>query len=198
MRLKSVLGPIQLVFYGVGVIVGAGVYSVIGTAAGLAQHHLWVSFALGAGVAFLTAISYAEMATSYPEAGAEYIYIRRAWPKANWLSFGVGVVMLLGAAATAATSNGLWRLRGCSSNCRQPCRDGRCSLPVPPSTSGVCASSSWVNMLFTSIEIGGLLLSQPVLRAKPVHRRRLKRSLRSWRRRHSCFSSTSASRRLPI
>ena len=38
MRLKSVLGPIQLVFYGVGVIVGAGVYSVIGTAAGLAQH----------------------------------------------------------------------------------------------------------------------------------------------------------------
>ena len=103
MRLKPVLGPIQLVFYGVGVIVGAGVYSVIGTAAGLAQQHLWVSFALGAGVAFLTAISYAEMATSYPEAGAEYVYIRRAWPKADWLSFGVGVVMLLGAAATAAT-----------------------------------------------------------------------------------------------
>ena len=96
MRLKPVLGPIQLVFYGVGVIVGAGVYSVIGTAAGLAQQHLWVSFVAGAGVAFLTAISYAEMATSYPEAGAEYIYIRRAWPNAHWLSFGVGVIFVPG------------------------------------------------------------------------------------------------------
>ena len=43
------------------------------------------------------------MATAYPEAGAEYIYIRRAWPKAEWLSFGIGVVILIGGAAAAAT-----------------------------------------------------------------------------------------------
>ena len=59
MSLKPVLGPVQLVSYSFGVIVGAGVYSVIGTAAGLAQRGLWVSFVVGAGVAFLTAISYA-------------------------------------------------------------------------------------------------------------------------------------------
>lgn len=159
MRLKPVLGPIQLVFYGVGVIIGAGVYSVIGKAAGLAQQHLWVSFALGAGIAFLTAISYAEMATSYPEAGAEYVYLRRAWPKADWLSFGIGVVMLLGAAATAATVamafGGYLQV----------------FVDLPPTLSAlallvVCTAfnmwgmreSSWVNMLFTSIEVGGLLL----------------------------------------
>ncbi len=44
MALKPVLGPVQLIFYSVGVIVGAGVYSVIGSAAGLAQQSLWVSF----------------------------------------------------------------------------------------------------------------------------------------------------------
>jgi basic amino acid/polyamine antiporter, APA family len=159
MRLKPVLGPIQLVFYGVGVIVGAGVYSVIGTAAGLAQQGLWASFVVGAGVAFLTAISYAEMATSYPEAGAEYVYVRRAWPKADWLSFGVGVVILLGGAATAATVaigfGGYLRV----------------FVDLPPALSALallvaCTAlniwglreSSWVNMLFTSIEVGGLLL----------------------------------------
>jgi basic amino acid/polyamine antiporter, APA family len=159
MRLKPVLGPIQLVFYGVGVIVGAGVYSVIGTAAGLAQQQLWVSFAVGAGVAFLTAISYAEMATSYPEAGAEYIYVRRAWPKADWLSFGVGVVILLGSAATAATV--AMAFGGYL----------RAFVDLPPALSAlalliVCTAfnmwgmreSSWANMLFTSIEVGGLLL----------------------------------------
>ena len=90
MPLKPVLGPVQLVFYSVGVIVGAGVYSVIGAAAGLAQQNLWLSFVVGAGVALLTAISYAEMATAYPQAGAEYTYIRHAWPRADWLAFGVG------------------------------------------------------------------------------------------------------------
>lgn len=159
MRLNRVLGPVQLVFYGVGVIVGAGVYSVIGTAAGLAHQDLWMSFAIGAGVAFLTAISYAEMATSYPEAGAEYIYIRRAWPKADWLSFGVAITILLGGAATAATVamafGGYLRV----------------FLDLPPVLSAAalliaCTAvniwglreSSWVNMLFTSIEVGGLLL----------------------------------------
>ena len=40
MPLKPVLGPVQLVFYSVGIIIGAGVYSVIGAAAGLAQQGL--------------------------------------------------------------------------------------------------------------------------------------------------------------
>ena len=103
MSLKPILGPIQLIFYSVGVIVGAGVYSVIGSAAGLAQGGLWLSFVVGAGIALLTAFSYAEMATSFPIAGAEYAYIRQAWPRADWLSFTVGIVILLGGAATAAT-----------------------------------------------------------------------------------------------
>lgn len=87
---QTILGPIQLIFYSVGIIVGAGVYSVIGAAAGLAQHHLWIGFLVGAGVALLTAISYAEMATAFPAAGAEYVYIRRAWPSADWLAFASG------------------------------------------------------------------------------------------------------------
>ena len=31
--------------------------------------------------ALLTGLSYAELATMFPEAGAEYIYLRVAWPR---------------------------------------------------------------------------------------------------------------------
>lgn len=159
MQLKPVLGPIQLIFYSVGVIVGAGVYSVIGAAAGLAQNDLWIGFVVSAGVALLTAISYAEMATSFPTAGAEYVYIRRAWPKANWLAFCVGAIILIGGAATAATVamafGGYLRV----------------FVDLPAAIAAVlllagCTAlniwglreASWVNILFTSIEVVGLLL----------------------------------------
>ena len=159
MPLKPTLGPIQLIFYSVGVIVGAGVYSVIGTAAGLAQQSLWLSFAIGAGVALLTAISYAEMATAFPTAGAEYIYIRKAWPGADALAFGIGAIILIGGAATAATV--ALAFGGYL----------RAFVDMPAGWSAlilltVCTAfniwgmqeSSWANMLFTSIEVAGLLL----------------------------------------
>ena len=159
MHLQPVLGLVQLIFYSIGVIVGAGVYSVLGAAAGLAQHDLWISFLVSAGVALLTAISYAEMATSFPAAGAEYVYIRRAWPKTNWLAFGVGAIILIGGAATAATVamafGGYLRVF--------------VDLPTPVAAIllliGCTAfniwglrESSWVNILFTSIEVAGLVL----------------------------------------
>lgn len=159
MQLKPTLGPVQLIFYSVGVIIGAGVYSVIGAAAGLAQNHLWIGFLVGASVALLTAISYAEMATSFPTAGAEYVYIRQAWPKADWLAFCVGAIILIGGAATAATvavAFGGYL---------------RALVDLPTGVAAVllltgCTvlniwgmrESSWVNILFTSIEVVGLLL----------------------------------------
>lgn len=159
MQLKPVLGPVALIFYSIGVIVGAGVYSVIGAAAGLAQGSLWLSFVIGAGVALLTALSYAEMATTFPAAGAEYVYIRRTWPGADWLAFGVGVTILLGGAAMATTV--ALAFGGYL----------RAFIDVPPVLAALallaaCTAfnvwglreSSWLNILFTSIEIAGLVL----------------------------------------
>jgi amino acid transporter len=158
MQLKPVLGPVQLVFYSIGVIIGAGVYSVIGAAAGLAQHSLWVSFLISAAVALLTALAYAEMASSFPMAGAEYVYVRRAWPKADWAAFAVGAIILIGGAATAATVaigfGGYLRIF--------------VDLPAPVGALLLLAGctafniwglreSSWVNIAFTSVEVAGLV-----------------------------------------
>lgn len=158
-QLKPTLGPVQLLFYCVGVIVGAGVYSIIGSAAGLAGQGVWLSFVLAAFVALLTGFAYAEMATSFPHAGAEYIYARRAFPESTFLSFALGLLILVGGAATAATVavafGGYLRTF--------------LDVPIGWSAFALIAGctllnawglreSSWVNIVFTSIEVGGLAL----------------------------------------
>ncbi len=71
-ELRRTLGLPALTLYGLGTILGAGIYSVVGAAAGRAGPALWLSFLLSTLVAGLTALSYAELATAYPRAGAEY------------------------------------------------------------------------------------------------------------------------------
>ena len=71
--LKQSLGIIRLTFYGVGTLVGAGIYTVIGAAAGQAGSDLWLSFIFAALAAGLSAMSYAELSSTYPNAGAEFL-----------------------------------------------------------------------------------------------------------------------------
>lgn len=159
MHLKPTLGPIQLTFYSVGVIIGAGVYSVIGAASAIAQDTLWFSFIIGGFIALLTGLSYAEMATSFPAAGAEYSYVRRALPKSPWLSFVVAITILIGASATASTvatafSGYLKEFVGI------PQAVSALLLLVGCTVLNIIGlkESSWANILFTCIEVGGLVL----------------------------------------
>lgn len=158
-KLKPTLGSVQLLFYCVGVIVGAGVYSVIGSAAGVAGQSIWLGFVLAAFVALLTGFAYAEMATAFPHAGAEYVYVKRAFPQAGLFSFGIGALILVGGAATATT------VAVAFGGYLQTFLD----IPVAWSASALLAActllniwglreSSWVNVAFTCIEISGLVL----------------------------------------
>jgi APA family basic amino acid/polyamine antiporter len=102
-ELKRTLNLPQLVFYGVGTMVGAGIYSVIGAAAAEAGTQLWVSFAFAGIAAFLTVLSYAELIAMYPQTGAEYNFLKAAFPKHPLLAFLAGYLIALNAAATSAT-----------------------------------------------------------------------------------------------
>lgn len=102
-ELKRHLSLFSLCVFGIGIIVGAGIYSVIGVAYGHAEESLWLSFLISGLAAVLTGISYCELATMYPLAGAEYIYLRRAFPRNYFLSFIVGMLLLMGGAATASS-----------------------------------------------------------------------------------------------
>lgn len=77
-KLKRVLGLGECVFFGVGVILGAGIYTVIGQAAAFGGNMLWLSFTFASLTALMTAFSYAELSAAFPRAGGEYVYADKA------------------------------------------------------------------------------------------------------------------------
>ncbi|MEM3684127.1 MAG: APC family permease [Conexivisphaerales archaeon] len=100
------LGLFQVVTYGIGNIVGAGIYVLVGDAAGLAGSSLWLSFLIGAVVAGFTGLTYAELSSMYPKAASEYIYVGRAYGS-RLLSFVTEWTMLITEiVASAAVSIG--------------------------------------------------------------------------------------------
>jgi len=93
-ELKRSLSVLQLTLMGVGSILGAGVYIMIGDAAGLTGNSIWLSFILASIVAIFTGLSYAELSSRFPYAGAEYVYVENSFGKTSaWL---VGWLILVG------------------------------------------------------------------------------------------------------
>jgi basic amino acid/polyamine antiporter, APA family len=76
-RLARRLGLFDSVVIGLGAMIGAGVFSAIGPAAGEAGSGLLLGLLVAAAVAFCNATSSAELAALYPEAGGTYVYGRR-------------------------------------------------------------------------------------------------------------------------
>ncbi|MDO8468727.1 MAG: APC family permease [Candidatus Peribacter sp.] len=66
-------------FYGLGSILGAGIYSLVGKVAGEAGLFSPVAFIVAAILAALTGFSYAELSARYPKSGGEAIYTSKAF-----------------------------------------------------------------------------------------------------------------------
>lgn len=75
-QLRRSVGPVGLSLYGMGVTIGAGIYVLVGEMAGLAGDWTALAFLLASVLAGLTAGSYAELATRFPEAAGEAAYVR--------------------------------------------------------------------------------------------------------------------------
>ena len=73
-QLKATLSWPHLIALGVGAIIGTGIYTLTGVAAGLAGPAVIVSFAVAGAVCAVAALCYAEMATLMPHAGSAYSY----------------------------------------------------------------------------------------------------------------------------
>jgi len=75
-ELKRELGLLEVTLSGVGIILGAGIYALIGKATLLAGNAVWLSFGFAALVAVFTGLSYAELSSMFPLASAEYEYTK--------------------------------------------------------------------------------------------------------------------------
>ncbi|MDD5148625.1 MAG: APC family permease [Candidatus ainarchaeum sp.] len=106
MALHKALNFFTLTMYGIGIIVGAGIYVLVGQASGIAGNGVWISFLLGAIIASFTGLSYAELSSAFPGASGEANYLKQAFGK-DWLAFLIGwLVAVVGFIAAATVSLG--------------------------------------------------------------------------------------------
>ena len=74
--LRRELGLSKVVVYGVGLILGAGIYAILGEAAGAAGESLPIAFLLAAVISLFTGLSYAELSSRFPKGEGDYVYVR--------------------------------------------------------------------------------------------------------------------------
>jgi len=98
--LKRELGLFHATTIGVGLILGAGIYVLIGEATTTSGNSVWLAFLISAVVSLLTGFSYAELSSMYPKDSAEYTYTDKAFGKG--LAFFIGYFVLLSAIISAA------------------------------------------------------------------------------------------------
>lgn len=101
MGLRRTLGLAQVTLAGIGVILGAGVYALIGPAAGLAGPALWLAFLLTGVAAGCTAYTYARIGSMRPRDSPEFQYTALAF--GNRAGFVAGWLMLAADLLAVAT-----------------------------------------------------------------------------------------------
>ncbi|MEO9294298.1 MAG: APC family permease [Nitrososphaera sp.] len=155
--LRQTIGLFQAIMYGTGLILGAGIYVLIGDVAGIAGNAMWVSFILAAVIATLTGLSYAELASMFPKSAAEYVFVKNAFGSrpfaflAGWLIIFVAIVS---AAAVAAGFSGYLAafLPGINPVLT--------TMLLIAALSGLSFAgirgSAWTNTTFTLIKLAGL------------------------------------------
>ena len=93
-----------LTLYGLGTILGAGVYVLIGEVVGLAGAQAPSAFLLAALLAGVTAFSFAELGSRLPKSAGEAAYALAAFSRPR-LSAAVGWAVVAVGTVSAATSN---------------------------------------------------------------------------------------------
>lgn len=154
-ELKRTLGLAPTIFFGVGSILGAGIYTIIGKVAGLSGNMLWLSFLIASITALLTAFSYAELSAAYPRAGGEYVYVKKAFGKTMGITLGI-IISLNGIVSGATVATGFAGYLSELVNVNVMIGAlGIVLLIFLVNISGIKESST-VNIIFTLIEALGL------------------------------------------
>ena len=101
-NLKRSLGLPLVTLYGLGNILGAGIYILIGKVAGEAGYSMVLSFLIAMVVSGLTAFSYMELSGRFPASASVSVYLHKAFGQ-RWLSVVVGLAMVAAGITSAAT-----------------------------------------------------------------------------------------------
>ena len=101
-ELKRALGLTSLTLYGLGTIIGAGIYVLVGAVAGRSGMSAPLAFLLAGVLAAFTGLSYAELGQRLPEAAGAAAYAREGF-KSHWMGRLAGFMTLAVALVAAAS-----------------------------------------------------------------------------------------------
>jgi APA family basic amino acid/polyamine antiporter len=101
--LKRAISKPLLVVFVTGDILGAGIYAVAGEIASEAGGAIWAPMLLAFALALLTAMSYAELVTKYPQAAGAALYVHKAFEQ-PFLTFMVAIAVMASGISSASTS----------------------------------------------------------------------------------------------
>ncbi len=157
--LQRTIGPWQVLFYGMGSMLGAGVYVLIGKAAGMLGNAVWLAFVAAMIAALTTGLSYASVGSRYPKAGGAAYVTHRAYRK-PWLSYVVGIAVMMSGLTSMATGS-----LAIAENIAN-----QFALGIPVKIIAILGvmllgsvvyrgirESMWANLFCTLVEVGGLL-----------------------------------------
>ncbi|MHA1131977.1 MAG: APC family permease [Candidatus Helarchaeota archaeon] len=102
-KLERDINLFEAVIYGIGIILGAGIYALVGKVYGITGHATWITFLIAAIIALMTGLSYAELSSSFPKSAAEYTYVKEAFPEKEAFHFTVGWVLIFSSLISTAT-----------------------------------------------------------------------------------------------
>ncbi|MEY3482274.1 MAG: hypothetical protein RLZ40_317, partial [Actinomycetota bacterium] len=100
-RFRRVLGLPQVTMSGVAVIIGAGIFVLLGPATREAGGLVWLSFVVAGVLSALTAFSYMELSSMFPKAGSEHEFASQVFPR--WVAVVVGWSMAAALVVAAST-----------------------------------------------------------------------------------------------
>jgi amino acid transporter len=103
-ELRRVMGPKLLLLFIVGDILGTGVYALTGQVAAEVGGAAWLPFLVAFVVALLTALSYLELVTKYPQAAGAALYVHKAFA-VHFLTFIVAFAVMCSGITSASTAS---------------------------------------------------------------------------------------------
>jgi len=156
--LKRSLSLGLVTFYGLGTILGAGIYVLVGAVAAVAGPWTPCAFLLAAIIAAVTALSYAELVRRMPLCAAEASYVDAAFGR-PLLTLCVGLaVVLAGVVSSATIANGFAAyLEVFVTVPRAAALSALVAVLTLVAAIGIEASV-WAASLMTLVEIAGLLM----------------------------------------
>jgi APA family basic amino acid/polyamine antiporter len=152
-----VLGLHHVTASGIGVIIGAGIYILIGPATERAGAMVWMSMIVSAVVCAFTALSYMELTSMFPRAGSEHEFARQVFPE--WIAFTTGWAMAVAlVVAAGAVSLGFARYLSEFVNISE--RPGAILLLLAVWLIALTGMqhARWLIIVLSAIQIGGLAL----------------------------------------